>query len=310
MPTVPLAERLQHRPAVHQLCSGVYLQEHVWLADDLLVVPLRPIGHDLEAHYVAQYTSEVAGAPVDNTGLQALRSQGADAGPAVAICKLLKVDAQAEDLEALAERDFPMARRLVGWVTRSDAKPFGQITLTSQDSFFKLITKAQTNHTRLGFGNTGVAFQSQVSQILYVARQDEHFSFALSLYDDALRETNLQFRAARLFNCLECFAASLKSDVNGSRRAVKLLLGLDEPSRMEAVFEDVRHRFDPIEIGGRLRDKLFHGARVRQVDLKAVIGNVYELIASNPEVLADCLQMYCELEIARWANGTSKGLRA
>jgi hypothetical protein len=309
MPTVPLAERLKHRPAVHQLCSGVYLQEHVWLADDLLVVPLRPIGHDLEAHYIAWYTSEVAGAQVDNTGLQTLRSQGEHAGPAVAICKLLKIDAQVEDLEALAERDFPMARRLVGWIASSDAKPFGQLTLTSRSSFFKLITKAQTNHTRLGPGNTGVIFQSQVSQVFYIAGQDEHFSFALSLYDDALREANHQFKAARFFNCLECFAASLKSDAIRSRKAVKLLLGLDDASRTEAVFGNVRHRFDPIEIGGRIRDKLFHGAQYRQEDLKADIGNVYDLITTNPEVLAECLQMYCELEIARWANGTSKGLR-
>lgn len=264
-----LINALRRRPAVHQLCYGIFIQEPVWLSEDLLAVPLKALGFSAQAHYTAQYAIEIAGAPVDSNALANLAAKGNDALPVVAIVCFRHVDARPEEIETASEQQFIQARRVLGWTSGDEVTPFALLTCTTDQSYFRLLLPHSRRRLRLGFGNTGVSYHSQMSQIYQAARSDEHFEYALSLPHDALREANPLFKIARLFNCLECLAYKLKSKHGGkSRRAVKDLLGLPDGAMAEEHINGERYRYDVIEIAGRLRDKLFHGVMFRAEDLR------------------------------------------
>ena len=160
-----------------------------------------------------------------------------------------------------------------------------------------------------GLGDTEDQFQGSLSRIMNTAVRDEHFAHALSLHHDAVREANPRFRIGRLFNVLECLAFRLKSAERPSRRAVKYLVGVGDGRTSTATVDGKEYKYDTIEIGGRVRDKLFHGVPFRPEHLTADTREAFELYERHPEIIADGLATHCELEIAKWANGTSKGLR-
>lgn len=306
---IELIDALRRRPAVHQLCYGIFIQESVWLSEDLLAVPLKALGFTAQAHYTAQYAIEIAGAQVDSNALANLAAQGNDAFPVIAIVCFRHVDARPEELETLSEQQFIQARRVLGWTSGDEVTPFALLTCTTDQSYFRLLLPHSRRRQRLGFGNTGLSYHSQMSQIYQAARSDEHFEYALSLLHDALREANPLFKIARLFNCLECLAYKLKGKHGGkSRRAVKDLLGLPDGAMAEEQINGERYRYDVIEIAGRLRDKLFHGVMFRAEDLNEESRNVFTLLETSPQHFVASVLSYCEIEVARWANGTSRGL--
>jgi hypothetical protein len=306
---IELIDILRRRPAVHQLCQGIFIQEPVWLSDTLLAVPLKALGFTAQAHFTAQYAVEVAGVQVDSNGRESLVVQGKDSLPIISITHFWQIDAPVDVLEKLSEQQFTQARRVLGWTSGDEITPMSMLTCTLEQSFFRLLLPHSRRGHRLGFGNTGVSYHSQISQIYQASRSDEHFDFALSLLHDALQEANPQFKIARLFNCLECLACKLKGKHGGkSRRAVKDLLGLEDGAMTEEHINGMTFRYDAIEIAGRLRDKLFHGVMFRAEDLNEESRCVFTLLESNPQNIVASVLGYCELEIARWANGSSRGL--
>lgn len=302
---------LRRRPAVHQLCYGIFIQEPVWLSEDLLAVPLKALGFAAQAHYTAQYAMEIASAQVDSEALVNLAAQGDDALPVVAIAHFRHVDAPPEELERFSEQQFIQARRVLGWTSGGEVTPFALLTSTTNQSYFRLLPPYPRRRQRLGFGNTGVFYHSQMSQIYQATKNDEHFEYALSLLHDALREANPLFKIARLFNCLECLAYKLKGKHGGkSRKAVKDLLGLSDGATVVEHINGEQYRYDAIEIAGRLRDKLFHGVMFSAEDLNQESRNIFTLLESTPQHFVATVLSYCEIEVARWANGTSRGLPA
>lgn len=304
----PILIAMRRRPAVHQLCSGLYLQEPLQLHDDLLAVPLRPLGYGSQANYAAQYSHEIAGAPVDQGGLTNLISQGQQALPVVCIVRTLAVDGSPDELERFASDSMTHARRILSWVAADEISPFAMVICTNSQSYFRMLPPSSRQRQRLGFGNTGDSFNSMIRKLMDSAATDEHFSFALSLFHDAQREENSLFKIARLFNCLECLAASLKAKHEGkSRRAVKELFGDEIGTIFTTVVTGKPYTFDVVEISGRLRDRLFHGVPFRRKDLIEEYRPVFELLETDPKPILDSVQSLCEVEIARWANGVSRG---
>src|SRR5882762_10013906 len=110
MAALSIVETLRQRPAVHMLCSGVYIQEHVWITESLVVVPLKALGFDAQAAYLGHYTTSVAGVPVNEGGLESLRQQGSDSQSVAVFCRLCTIDASPEELERLAAADLDTAR--------------------------------------------------------------------------------------------------------------------------------------------------------------------------------------------------------
>lgn len=71
--------------------------------------------------------------------------------------------------------------------------------------------------------------------------------------------------------------------------------------------QGVQCQYDRVELAGRIRDKLFHGAPFDAAELTSDARRAYEYLAGHPDQLKDLLLADCELEFARWANGASRG---
>jgi hypothetical protein len=307
METSDVSALLRQRPAVHQLCVGPWLQAPFKMADDVWAVPLKAIGFADEVAYLARYTQEIVRAPVDQSAVQQLLKSTAESQPVVAVCVLLHVDASPEVLgESSADR-LSKARHVLSWCTAKDVTPIGTVIATAGNTFFKPIAQPTRNRMMLfGLGDTESSFQAALLRIASRADADERFAFSLSLYHDALKEENPQFRIARFFNVLEALASKLKAQWP-SRQAVKRLIGLEDGATTQMRFAEADYRFDAIEIAGRLRDRIFHGTPFEATDLNLESRPVFGLIRDHAPELADMIGSYCELELRRWANGKSLG---
>ena len=132
-----------------------------------------------------------------------------------------------------------------------------------------------------------------IVQIRQAADEDVRFAFAMAMFADAAYEPNPLFKVCRLFNVLESLAYALKNNV-GSRRAVKIMLGLEDGAMCNVQVDGREISYDRIEIAGRLRDKLFHGTPFREQDLIPEARPVFHLIEHRPEMIADTLLADCE----------------
>lgn len=304
-----LKEILQLRPAVHKLYYGAFIQEPLEIKANLFAIPLKALGFQSQAEYLGLYSEQIAKVAVDQGGLNNLITQGSDVFPVVALVFINSTDASPELLENEAKVEFKKAIKVISWASGDELAAFGVLTLTKDQSYFRLLLPHSNKKLRLGFGNTGREYKNQINNIIEAIEKDEHFEFGLSLYHDALKESNPHFQIARFFSCLECLAYKLKSDERPSRKAVKYLLGLEGGAFSEVHIDGKKYRYDVVEIAGRIRDKLFHGVKFKKSHLIKEARTAYELYENNPEQIATTMKSFCEVEIARWANGTSIGLK-
>lgn len=304
---MPIPRELLYRPAVHQLCAGSFVQDLVPIGEYISVVPLAALGFDSQAVYTARYAREIVGAQVDESAVSELKKQGAAECPVVAIAVRHKIDSAPEDLERVAAPQLDRARCVLSWATGEIPEPFALVTATRSQTFFRLTPANSRRRQRLGFGNTGSDFREQLYRMMKCAEEDERFAFALSLFREALREQHPEFRAARLFACLEALAYRIKGG-KGSRQRVRVLLGLETGATAKVSDGINTYEYDRVEIAGRIRDKLFHGAPFRPNEhLNESAAKAYNYLSEHPEQLRDILLADCELEFARWANGASYG---
>lgn len=298
---------LSLRPSVHKLCYGAFIQEALRLKENVYAIPLKALGFSSEAQYAAQYVVDICGGNVDQKNLDVLIAQGQQALPVIALVVILKSSDSPENLESSAQKQLLIPEKIAGWSAGEPLIPFAYITCDTDQHYFRVLPPNSRRRQRLGFGNTGTEYSSQISRMIDCAEKDEHFLFAIGLYKDALVENNQIFRIARFFSCLESLAYKIKSSELPSRRAVKALLGLEEGAMSHHKLDGEDYKYDRIEIAGRLRDKLFHGVPFRESDLNAQSRHVFELLESKPELIANSLRDDCELEFSRWANGASNG---
>jgi hypothetical protein len=302
-----LEKHLKQRPTVHELVTGSFLQEPLVYSKNVLAIPLNALGFETFARYLVKYSVEIGRAKVDKNGVTNLINQGINSLPVIAIICFLERDDTPENLELKAKVELQKAKEAISWSTGEKTETFGYLILDSESSFFRLTPPSTKKRIRLGFGNTGDDYLQQIQRIIETSKSDEHFGFALSIFKDANSEYNPKFKIARYFNCLECLASNLKKSI-GSRKAVKILIGLENGELSEINIAGKKYRYDVIEISGRIRDKLFHGKPFNKNDLNEKSREAYELYDNHPEKIAESMQGYCEMEIARWANGVSNGI--
>jgi hypothetical protein len=298
---------LQKRPSVHLLCSGVFLQAPVQLSTNESYVPLKPLGFETPAKWLAAYAQQ-CGAQVDQGSIAALIQQGVAALPCTSIIHPISQWASPEDAERFASQRLERLRELISWATGNDVQPFGAVILgpTPDEAYFRVIIPPATNRTRLGFGNTGADFVNSLTRVIEAAENDEHFAFALSMLHDANAEANIRFRIARYFSCLEALAYRIKKG-QGSRDAVRQLLGLSQGKTGQAAIGARTYDYDVVLGAGILRDLLYHGVPVDFSMAKPNEKDTFDLLQSHPDVYARDLQGRVEIEIARWSNGASNG---
>lgn len=301
---------LKHKPSVHKLCYGAFIQETIQLNENVFAVPLKALGFSDESEYTAKYVIDICGGNVDQQQFDGLKKQGKNALPVIVLVVRLNVsDDTPEAMEKHAESELAIPEKIVGWAAGEELTQFAYVTNKIEQQYFRVVPPHSRRRQRLGFGNTGTDYSNQIQRMIECAEKDEHFLFALSLYKDALNESNQTFKIARYFSVLESLAYKIKSQECPSRKAVKQLLGLEDGALVCFKVAEKEYRFDRIEISGRLRDKLFHGVPFKEKDLNQASKHVFELLENQPEAIANSLRDDCELEFARWANGASNGLK-
>lgn len=305
------AQQVSRSPAVHRLCYGAFLQAPIWVSPDVLAVPLAALGFNAELGYVATYLRQFFGIELTSEQAKAGVAQGAESLPVITVIHFPAASAQPEVLEAEAQAHLEQAEQIIAWVSGERLTEFAYVTVTGQyPPVFRMVPPHSRRRQRLGFGNTADAFQISVDRIRQAADEDPRFAFAMSMFADATHEANPLFKVCRLFNVLESLAYALKGEGTGSRRAVKIMLNLEEGALCHLQVDSCQISFDRIEIAGRLRDKFFHGTPFREEDLILTARQVFYLIEHRPDLIADALLADCELALARWANDASPAREA
>lgn len=301
-------KQIARRPAVHRLCYGAFLQAPVWISPDVLAVPLAELGFDAQLGYVADYLRQFFGIEMGPEEVRIGRAQGVEAFPVIAVIHFPQASAPPHELEIAARASLERAEQIIAWTTGDRLTEFAYVTVTDEDPpYFRMVPPHSRRRQRLGFGNTGEAFQGNVERIRMAADEDPRFAFAMAMFTDAAHEPSPIFKACRLFNVLESLAYALKNGNTGSRRAVKIMLGLEGGAMSNLQVDGREISYDRIEIAGRLRDKYFHGSPFREEDLIKEAQPVFYLIEHHPEIIADALLADCEIALARWANDASPG---
>lgn len=301
---------IARRPSVHRLCYGAYLQSPIWISPDDLAVPLKALGFQAELGYLAIYLKQFFG--VEIAVDEAWMAQLAEALPVIDIIHFSKESGTPASLEAKACANLERSEQIIVWVTGDRVSEFAYITVNEKDPpLFRMVPPHSQMRRRLGFGNTGDAFQANVDRIRAAADEDPRFAFAMALFADAAHEPNPLFKVCRLFNVLESLAYALKKEPEiGSRRAVKLMLNLTGGAKCNVQVDSQTISYDRIEIAGRLRDKYFHGSPFEERHLIEEAKAAFYLIEHRPDLIAEALQGDCELEFAKWANDTSPAKEA
>ena len=296
------------RPAVHQICAGAFVQERLNLGAAIWAIPLRPLGFMSEAAVTAQYAREI-GAVVDQGALDNLISQGANSRPLVALVRHCAVDVDPALLEEAASEDLRIARHVIAWSSGETPEPIAMVTARKSETYFRMIPPTSRNRQRLGLGNERERHEPVMQRLFKAMAEDQRFSFAVSIYVDALKADDPEFRVARFYACLESLTYRIRSrHGDKSRAAVRDLIGMPEGAAFSVNAEGQQLTMDRIEVGGRIRDKLIHGVPFNERDLTVEARRAYTYLRTQPAQLRDMLMTDCELEIARWANGTSRRL--
>lgn len=298
---------LQMRPSIHLLCSGVFLQAPLQLSTNESYVPLNPLGFETPTKWLAVYTQQ-CGAYVDQSSIDALIQQGVSALPCTSIIHPISKWISPEEAERSSSQRLGSLRDLISWATGSNVQPFGIVILGPKpnEAYFRIITPPSSSRTRLGFGNTGADFVSSLTKIIEFAEKNEQFSFALSMLHDANAERNIRFKIARYFSCLEALAYRIKKG-QGSRDAVRQLLGLSKGKTGQATISGRTYDYDVVLGAGILRNLLYHGVTVDFSKVKPNEKDTFDLLQNHPGVYASDLQSLVEIEIARWAITYRKG---
>jgi hypothetical protein len=299
--------RLCSRPSLHVLYAGAYLQSPLFLNEEVSIIPLNSLGKATEAHFLVEFVRTI-GADVSHLDVSSLVAQGTRQRPVV-VLTVTSEDLANATVESAARRPIlTRAEAVMAWATGNHPLPFATV-LATDESISCGITHVgeQVRRQRLGFGNTGPGFVSQMRALLRAIEEDEHFAFALSMYRDAVREENLHFKAARYFACLEALAYRLKGDGIASREAVRQLFRPNISYEMQIEIDGKRMNIDVVEICGRIRDKLFHGVPFTERDLKAEVRSYFSVLQKDPLPLVGQIEAFCEVQLARWANATSPG---
>ncbi len=302
MTPADIDSHIRRRPSVHQLCVGAFLQQAIFVTPEVLAVPLLPVGFNDVAQMLGHYVSADLKQEIKEKHVDELRTKGKDAFPTVAFVWHPTVDAPAPTLVPSANPAFDSARQVLAWVTGEQPQPVAVVALHTNGAEFQVLPPGSRRRQRLWFSSREAdGFQDSSIRLSVAARDDSNLGLALELFHDAVREVNGRFRIVRLYNVLECLATKHKAGGVGSRDAVRSMLQLAPGQSCKVQFHGTEIAFDIVSIAGRLRDKVMHGAEIREDAFAPADRPVFQAFIQEPFLIAFEMEWRIELEISRRA---------
>ncbi len=287
---------IRTRPTVHRLYRGAWLREDTRLSDDLIAVPLQPIGSDDPVDFLADY-AELIGARFDKAGVLGARLKGIVASPVIALVLSPRGSDGQGDLLAHSRQALALGGTVLSSMAGQKLLRLADLVHEGNgDAYYSLAPDGATPSRILSI--LGSETPELHQKVFAQAQESEEYRFALVLFRDAVTEPNPRFRLARLFNVLEGLASENKAEGLGSRKAVRTLLGMCESGEVrEFDIEGRKYQIDLVELAGRFRDKLFHGVPFKQHHLTDETKHGYEALEIAPTYLGDNLAEYCRVAL-------------
>jgi hypothetical protein len=293
---------LRRRPSVHQICLGAYLAQAMFVTQEVLAVPLEPVGFDDVATFIGGYVAEDLQCEIKIKHVDALKEIGKNAYPAISLVWYPVADAPDKVLEMSALSAFDKARQVLTWVTGDEITPVGYVNLHNVGVAFNLLPPRSRMRQKAWFDLKEIdQLELLAVRLSIAAKKDSNLGLALEMFHDATRERNDRFRIVRLFNVLECLASRYKQAGKGSRDAVREMLGIKPGQTCVVPHNGNDVSFDLIAVAGRLRDKIMHGAPVREDAFAPPDRAAFALLTEQPNLIAHELQRQIEGEISRRA---------
>lgn len=327
-------EEIRQKPSLHILCAGAMLLENIRISDDILLVAAMPIGNQTRATILAKYAVEILGVPFDKSGFEHAIAKGMLNEPLSILVIKHEHDGSAvevyEKIKHLVDLSLNVASSIVG----RPLMPFYELYVFNENKIpvYRMVgSNTQGSQNRL----TGVLKYENdndalTSRLFKAAQREDRLEFILTLVHDVTRENNLEFKIARVFNLLEAIAWEQKKELKplsriqkiqkriyrflgldikvkqeqvGSRTAVRRLLNFEGKDAIREFEHDgIQYKFDPIEYAGRVRDKFYHGGRIRKSKLPKTVKPGYDLMKKNPKLLTDVLLDFAKLVIYSWVD--------
>ena len=294
---------IRRRPSVQIICVGAYLQQPMFVAPDVLAVPLSALGCGDLATMFGEYISMDLDVHISRNEVEEFQGLWQDTYPGVALVWHPKHDASTEELERSADRSVARAKRNLSLVTGDRFDVVATIVLHESDEIFRLSPQRSKRRQRLWLSKEeALNFQEKVVCLAEKSETDSRISLALQLYFDAANERSEEFRIVKLYNVLECLASNYKKDDVGSRDAVRKMLSISAGQHWALEFRGSSISFDIIAVTGRIRDSIMHGSRIERDTFSVNDRGVVEVFAFEPFKLADELHRF--VDDALWKIAT------
>lgn len=325
-------EEIRRRPSVHVLCTGAMLLERMEISDDIVCIPCAPIGNQTKATILAKYALEILKIPFDQHGFDHAFAAGLMNDPMTVIVIKNRYNGTLDEINQKIEGKLKLSLNIVSSILGKPLFPFYELFVSeNKTSQFRMVPQiGHRSQTRTGIFRYEMENSDLARRLFSAAQKEDRLSFILSLLHDLIRENNPEFQIARVFNVLEAIAWEQKRELRtvstwssfqswlfsivgrrvsgqdsqvGSRAAVRRLLNMEgNKSLREFKYKSVSYKFDPIEFSGHIRDKLYHGARIRRSKLPTKVRPGLDLMQNNPHMIVDVLMDFAKTAVYSWIN--------
>lgn len=286
-----LDQRIRRRPSVQIICLGAYLQQPIFVAADVLAVPLSASGCGDLAILFGEYISMDLDIHISVNEVEEFKRLWKDTYPSVVLVWHPIRDASTEELERSADRSFARAKRNLALITGDRFDVVGTIVLHEKEQIYKLSPRRSKQRQRLWFSREeALDFQQKVVRLAEKSEADSRISLALQMYLDSTNESSEEFKIVKFYNVLECLASNHKKGGVGSRNAVRQMLSVTPGQHWTVEFKCVQIQFDLIAVAGKFRDVLMHGSRIDRDTFSVSDRTVIDVLAFEPFKIADQLR--------------------
>ena len=271
------------------LVFGAYIQEVVEIFENTLLIPLEPLYHNNFIDYIKDFSAKFN----YKLGEQNLETFHKDYSDNIPVCYIIcKSDISNLNLSTIDEKyadQINKAKLFLSLISNQTSIGFFNIVKINGKIWYKTQLVEYNKVTRLWI--------NEKEKIDYIKNAEiivEKYSFSLSLFQDALRESNHLYRIARYFMVLE----SIVGSSDQSRDHIKAFFLKNNYSTEVNYYDAVNNytlKIDAITVGGKIRAKLFHGASLKYKYFEKIISKAdYDYIIRYPESLSRVMRDLCE----------------
>ncbi|TAL45755.1 MAG: hypothetical protein EPN89_11820 [Methylovulum sp.] len=133
-----LDQHIRRRPSVQIICLGAFLQQPMFVSDDVLAVPLSAVGCGELATLIGEYVSMDLDIHISVNEVESFKQLFKDTSPGVVLVWHAVRDESTEELERSADSSFARAKRSLSLITGDKFDVIGTIVLHEHEQEYKL----------------------------------------------------------------------------------------------------------------------------------------------------------------------------